>query len=106
MLLVFAICVLIAAGLALPHLPFGRYLQMFGINLFIEGLILLIFGGAIGAGGWYKVYNIAWLRSQKRAMKPEMETYHKDRHEYTIYGYYLAAVGVLLIFIGLIFTIL
>jgi hypothetical protein len=78
---------------------------MFGIVLFGEGLLLVIFGGAIGAGIWYKIYNTAFMRSQKRAGQPEMKTYHQDRNSYTVYGYYFAAVGVILLFVGLMFTI-
>jgi hypothetical protein len=41
------------------------------------------------------------MRSQKEAMKAEMETYHKDRREYTTYGFFLAIAGVLALIIGL-----
>ncbi len=42
------------------------------------------------------------MRTQKRAMEGEMDTYHKDRREYTLYGFYLAIAGVLALVIGLI----
>ncbi|MDO8056392.1 MAG: hypothetical protein Q6361_05975 [Candidatus Hermodarchaeota archaeon] len=106
MLLVASICILIAAGIALFYLPFGGYFQMFGIVMFGEGLLLLIFGGSIGAGLWYKVYSAAFMRSQKRAIRQEMKTFHKERREYTVYGYYFAAVGVILLFVGLAFTMI
>lgn len=105
MLLIASICILIAAGIALFHIPFGGYFQMFGMVLFGEGLFLVIFGGAIGAGAWYKIYNSAFMRAQRRAGRSEMETYHQDRDEYTVYGYYFAAVGVILLFVGLMFTL-
>ena len=105
MLLIASICILSAAGIAVFYIPFGGYFQMFGIVLFGEGICLVIFGGAIGAGLWYKAYSTAFLRSQKRAIRKEMETYHKERREYTVYGYYFAAVGVILLFVGLAFTI-
>ena len=106
MLLITAVCVIIAAGIALFYLPFGGYFQMFGTVLLGEGLLLVIFGGAIGAGTWYKIYNAAFIRSQKRAGQSEMKSYHQERDEYTVYGYYFAAVGIILLFVGLAITIL
>lgn len=97
-LLILTICIIIAA-------TFGVFsitpLDTFGLYLFYIGVLLIIFGGAMGAGGWYKAYNMAWMRTQKKAMKAEMETYHEDRREYTMYGFYIALAGILAVIIGL-----
>ncbi|MFX0168424.1 MAG: hypothetical protein ACFE89_03610 [Candidatus Hodarchaeota archaeon] len=101
MSLVFGLCIVGAAGIAIFSLPLGLFIPTFGMVLFGEGLFLLILGGAMGAGLWYKVYSAAWMRSQKQAIREEMKTYHQERRKYTMEGFYLAAVGIIAIFVGL-----
>ncbi len=101
-LMVLAICVLIATFIAIFWIPLGQFFYIFGSAMMLLGLSLIILGGAMGAGGFFKALHRSWVRSQRRALQGEMKNYHKDRKEYTTYGFYLALSGILAWVIGLI----